>query len=157
MRTRLVCFLALLLGLGGSAGTAALAQAQHDDSHAMSMPAPPPVRNGDPRRLSDSEATQLADTVNRVEADFFSRNHRYASFESLMKAHLFTGKMALPVPIGRSGAVKDHTFRMLTSPDGLHYLFTVAPEPPGCGFAVFSDESGAVYTSAFYNCADAAH
>lgn len=158
MRTiRLTCFLALLLGLSGSAGMAVFAQVQHDSSHAMSMPAPPAVQNGDPHQLSDSEAVQLADTVNRVEADFFSRNHRYASLESLMKAHLFTGRTALPVPIGRSGAVKDHTFRMLTSPDRLHYLLSVAPEPPGCGFAVFSDESGAVYTSAFYNCADAAH
>jgi len=150
MKPRLLCVIALVFGLIGIAG-ASPALAQHDMGPAKP---PAPIRPGDPKRLAESEAAQLAASIDRAEADYFSSHHAYTSFERLERSHLLDGKRALPFPVSSAGVVKDHTVRLLVSPDGRQYMLSIAPDPGGCGFGVFSDESGAVYVAPSLDCSE---
>ncbi|HEV2426048.1 MAG TPA: hypothetical protein VGZ29_14555 [Terriglobia bacterium] len=148
MKVKLCCLTSLVLGLSATAGVSP-AFAQHG-------PPPKPVVEPapDPHMLNEFEARRFAQAVNRAESDYFAQHHAYATFEKLQSLHLFTGKRALPLPVASDGLVKDHYLRLLVSPDGRRYMLSLVPDPGGCGFGVFSDETGAVYTAPSLDCTE---
>ncbi len=151
MKSKLAFLFTVLLSLGFAAG--ARAQSAHppakDD---MGMP----VYDGGRPDPIENQAWWLADTINRAEAEYFGRNHLYISFDKLRSAHLFEGKLALKVPVGPngelSGKLSDHFLRLLVAPDGHYYSLSIRPNVGGCGFGMFTDESGAIYTAPTLDC-----
>jgi hypothetical protein len=77
------------------------------------------------RRMAISAARQ----INTAEARTFSANKRYAPLSEL------TG---VSIPAG---------FAAQVSTDGTSYTFSVKDQEDGCKLAVFSDQSGLIYTA----------
>ena len=150
MKSKLAFLFVLVLSLGSAAGTHAQAQKPAKDDMGM------PVYSGGRPDPIENQAWWLADTINRAEAQYFGRNHVYISFDKLQSAHLFEGKLALKVPVGPNGELagklSDHFLRLMVSPDGHYYTLTIRPNIGGCGFGLFTDESGAIYTAPTLDC-----
>lgn len=150
MKNKLAWMVVFTFGLALALASAhpGFAQERKDD---MGMPiAEPPA---DP---IEREAWSLALAITRAEGEQFGRTHTYVSFDKLMGAHPLAGKTALAVSVGPdgelSGKLKGHFLRLLVSPDGRYYLLSITPEVGGCGFGMFTDETGAIYTSPGLDC-----
>lgn len=148
MKVKFHCIIPLVLALSATAGVLP-ALAQHG-------PPPKPVvePTPDPHMLNEFEARRVAQAINRAESDYFAQHHEFVTFERLKSSNLFTGKRALPLPVASDGLVKDHYLRFLVSPDGRRYMLSLVPDPGGCGFCVYSDETGAVYTAPSLDCTE---
>jgi hypothetical protein len=151
MKSKSAFLFALVLSFGFATGARAQS-AQKPKLDDMGMP----INNGGLPDPIENQAWWLADTVNRAEAEYFGRNHVYVSFGKLQSAHLFEGKLALKVPVGPngqlSGKLNDHFLRLMVAPDGHYYTLSIRPNIGGCGFGMFTDESGAIYTAPTLDC-----
>ncbi len=141
--------LSLVLGVATGARAQSAPKPKMDD---MGMP----IYNGGRPDPIENQAWWLADSINRAEAEYFGRNHVYVSFEKLQHEHLFQGKLALKVQVGPngelSGKLSDHFLRLMVAPDGHYYTLSIRPNVGGCGFGMFTDESGAIYTAPTLDC-----
>jgi hypothetical protein len=155
-KSGIACSAVLTLSLGflvlGFAGYARAQSAQKPKTDDMGMP----IYDGGRPDPIENQAWWLADSINRAEAEYFGRNHVYVSFEKLEHEHLFQGKLALKVQVGPngelSGKLNDHFLRLMVAPDGRYYTLSIRPNVGGCGFGMFTDESGAIYTAPTLDC-----
>lgn len=137
MKTKVLCVLILVFGLGGAmTGLSSWTQ------------------QGPSGPLSEAEAARLINAIDRTEADIFSHTHAYVSLEKLPVDRLAAGQKAFSASAIAKGALKDHKLRVIASADGSHYLLAVLPVPSGCGFSMFSDESGNIFQAPPLDCSD---
>jgi hypothetical protein len=135
MSPRWLWFFVLVVAVG-------IAGAQHD-MHSSTPTGPKPFDNA--RMLSQPDAVNLVQAINVTESEIFSRTHKYAPLEKVFESPMFKERKALPAPPGDAGLIKDHYLRLLVSPDGSSYMVSVTPQSAGCDYAVFSDNSAAIY------------
>ena len=135
MSPRWLCFFIVAAALTS-------ASAQHD-MHSSKPPSPKAFDSA--HMLSQPDAMDLIHSINVAESEIFSRTHKYVPLEKVLESPAFRQRQALPGTLGDAGLLKDHYLRMLISPDGSSYMVSITPVAAGCDFAVFSDNTAAIY------------
>ncbi|MGH9430863.1 MAG: hypothetical protein ACRD3T_04915 [Terriglobia bacterium] len=103
-------------------------------------------------RASQAEAVGLVRTINTAELDPWFKTHAYVSLEELLQRRFLRGTgNAFVLSDASSGGWKGYVVSVVASADGKHYLLGLAPGS-GCGFSVFSNESGVIYTGRALGC-----
>ncbi len=98
------------------------------------------------------EALGLMRTINTAEAEIFIKGHQYASLQDLLQHRSFQANANSPVAIDRAtGQLKGYKVAVICSADGQHYVAEYAPTS-GCSAALFSDESGVIFTATPLGC-----
>jgi hypothetical protein len=109
-----------------------------------------------PDELSEAEALGLVRTINTFQvAPFQGPRHQYVSLEELVaqrheKAHELLLSTVL-LKDSSTGTLKNYTVSIVVSADGQHYVLEMLSSP-SCGLALFSNESGIIYTARGLGC-----
>jgi hypothetical protein len=91
-------------------------------------------------------------TINTAEAEIFIKDHQYASLEDLLQHRSFQPSANSPVATDHTaGQFKGYKVAVISSADGQHYVAKYAPTS-GCSAALFSDESGVIFTATPLGC-----
>jgi hypothetical protein len=141
VRVKAIPFLVLLFGLLGSI-VATIAR-------------PHPQEKAD--ELTEPEALGLMRTINTFQvAPFQGPRHQYVSLEELVaqrheKAHELLLSTVL-LKDSSTGTLKNYTVSIVVSTDGQHYVLEMLSSS-SCGLALFSNESGIIYTGTGLGCA----
>ena len=110
-----------------------------------------------PDQLSKPEALGLMRTINSFQvAPFQGPRHQYVSLEELVaqpheKAHELLLSSIL-LKDSSTGTLKNYTVSIVVSTDGQHYVLEMLSSA-SCGLALFSNESGIIYTATSLGCA----
>jgi hypothetical protein len=140
MKVKTVPFLMLLSGLLGTiVATVAL---------------PHPQEKAD--QLSEREVFGLMRTINTAQAEaFFDSRHQYLSLDELVsRRHVNSSELWLPALSLRdssAGTLKNYSVSVVVSTDGQHYVSEMISSS-SCGLALFSNESGIIYTATALGC-----
>jgi hypothetical protein len=142
MKARAIPFLLLLFGLLGSiVATAAR-----------------PYTQEKPDELSEPEALGLMRTINTFQvAPFQGPRHQYVSLEELVaQRHERAHELLLSTVLlkdSSTGTLKNYTASIVVSADGQHYVAQLISSS-SCASALFSNESGIIYTARGLGCPD---
>lgn len=108
-----------------------------------------------PDELSESEALGLMRTINTSQVVAFSdAKHQYASLDELLDLIQQNGRQQWPLQLrgGSTGRVKNYAVSIVVSGDGQRYVSEMISSS-NCGLALFSNESGVIYTAWGLGCA----
>jgi len=142
VRVKAIPFLVLLFGLLGSI-VATIAR-------------PHPQEKAE--ELTEPEALGLMRTINTFQvAPFQGPRHQYVSLEELVaqrheKAHELLLSSVLPKD-SSTGTLKNYAVSIVVSADGQHYMAQLISSS-SCASALFSNESGIIYTARVLGCPD---
>lgn len=109
-----------------------------------------------PDELSEPEALGLMRMINTFQvAPFYGPRHQYVSLEELVaqrheKAHELLLSAVL-LKDSSTGTLKNYTVSIVVSADGQHYVAQLISSS-SCASALFSNESGVIYTARGLGC-----
>jgi len=111
-----------------------------------------------PGRLSQSEALGIVREVNTAEVEFSLKNQPFAALEDVLSRLQGQGADLGAVSAERGSArIKDHLLSVVVSGDGRHYRLELIPlEGARCAPALFSNDTGVIYTARPLGCAQTA-
>jgi hypothetical protein len=107
--------------------------------------------------LTEPEALGLMRMINTLQvAPFQGPRHQYVSLEELVaqpheKAHELLLSTVL-LKDNTTGTLKNYTVSIVVSAEGQHYIAEILSSS-SCGLALFSNESGIIYTATGLGCA----
>jgi hypothetical protein len=93
----------------------------------------------------------LMRTINTAEAAIHSKTGKYVELAQLVDHKMMGGVRADFATNGAFTFYQGRQVRLLLSPDGSQYQAMVVPVD-SCGFAIFSDERGMIYTGKVLDC-----
>lgn len=129
-----------------------------------------PERAGAPDQLSLKNAVELVRRINTAEAELFMSTQVYVSMDKLVGHRLFansqptsnsdavsnapqaTDQLSPTLIDSSSGKLKNYKVFVIVSPDGKHYQVAMVEATPRCASAVFSNESGVIYSAKALGC-----
>jgi hypothetical protein len=136
MRVKTVPILTLLSGLLGSI--------------IATIAWPHPQEKAD--QLSEAEAMGMMRTINTLQAvAFYDPRHQYLSLDELASQHELW-LTTLRLMDSSAGTLKDHRVSVVVSPDRQHYVSELISSSKNCALALFSNESGIIYTARGLGC-----
>ncbi len=134
----------------------------------------PQTDHASPDQLSAKEAVDFLRTINTAELEFSIKKNRYVCLDELTQHRFLQGFSQVAEPASdkvrspdarqnsnagslvktdsSSGTLRNYKIFVVASADGKHYQAGIVPTESGCGWAVFSNESGVIYPAMALGC-----